>query len=64
MLVEGVHPESDLLIVGRHASQAPDIDGIVIINDLGNKEVQAGDIIPVTISEVNQYDLVGGHSPL
>src|SRR4030095_11465898 len=33
VLCEGAHPESDDLLVGRHAGQAPDIDGTVILNE-------------------------------
>ena len=34
VLVEGAHEDSDLLLRGRLATQAPDIDGGVIINDI------------------------------
>ena len=33
VFVEGYHPESQLLMVGRYFGQCPDIDGQVIIND-------------------------------
>ena len=33
VLVEGPHEDSDLLLRGRLSTQAPDIDGAVIIND-------------------------------
>ena len=56
VLVEGVHEETDLLLQGRHAGQAPDIDGKVIIND---GMAKAGDIVKVEITEVLDYDLVG-----
>ena len=56
VLVEGQHEETDLLLQGRHAGQAPDIDGKVIINDGFAK---AGDIVKVEITEVLDYDLVG-----
>jgi ribosomal protein S12 methylthiotransferase len=56
VLVEGVHPETEMLLVGRHNGQAPEIDGQVIINDgLAN----AGDVVRVKITEVLDYDLVG-----
>jgi ribosomal protein S12 methylthiotransferase len=45
-----------LLLQGRHAGQAPDIDGKVIINDGFAK---AGDIVKVEITDVLDYDLVG-----
>jgi ribosomal protein S12 methylthiotransferase len=56
VLVEGVHEETDLLLQGRHAGQAPDIDGKVIIND---GIAKAGDIVRVEITDVLDYDLVG-----
>ena len=56
VLVEGAHEETDLLLQGRHAGQAPDIDGKVIIND---GIAKAGDIVKVEITEVLDYDLVG-----
>lgn len=57
VLVEGVHEETDLLLQGRHRGQAPDIDGKVIIND---GMAKAGDIVMVEITDVLDYDLVGG----
>jgi ribosomal protein S12 methylthiotransferase len=56
VLVEGAHEETDLLLQGRHAGQAPDIDGKVIIND---GMAKAGEIVKVEITEVLDYDLVG-----
>lgn len=59
VLVEGFHEDTDLLIVGRHFGQAPDIDGKVIINDLGGKELKQGDLVNVEITEVLDFDLIG-----
>lgn len=56
VLMEGEHEETDLLLQGRHAGQAPDIDGRVIIND---GLAKAGEIVKVEITEVLDYDLVG-----
>jgi ribosomal protein S12 methylthiotransferase len=56
VLVEGQHEETELLLQGRHAGQAPDIDGKVIIND---GMAKAGDIVRVEITDVLDYDLVG-----
>ena len=33
VLVEGAHPETEHLLVGRMARQAPDVDGQILIND-------------------------------
>ena len=56
VLVEGEHPETELLWVGRTARQAPEIDGQVLIADAGG--ARFGDIVPMTITEVAGYDLV------
>ncbi len=56
VLVEGAHPDTDMLIKGRHAGQAPDIDGCVIIND---GLAYPGDFVKVEITEAHDYDLVG-----
>lgn len=59
VLVEGEHPDTELLVIGRHHGQAPDIDGSVIINDLNGVDVKIGDLIKVEVSEVLGFDLVG-----
>lgn len=59
VLVEGTHEDTDLLIVGRHFGQAPDIDGKVIINDLNEKDLKVGDLVKIEITEVLDFDLVG-----
>jgi ribosomal protein S12 methylthiotransferase len=56
VLVEGTHPDTDLLLCGRSAAQAPEIDGQVIIND-GTAE--AGEFVTVEVTEAHPYDLVG-----
>lgn len=58
VLVEGFHPETDLLINARHYGQAPDIDGQVIINDTQGKVLSQGDKVWVTITDVMEYDLI------
>lgn len=59
VLVEGLHEETELLIVGRHQGQAPEIDGQVLINDLNDQEIKQGDLVKVQVSEVLGFDLVG-----
>ena len=56
VLLEGVSEETDLLLRGRTASMAPEVDGQVLINK-GRGTV--GDILPVLIKEAHPYDLVG-----
>jgi ribosomal protein S12 methylthiotransferase len=59
VLLEGRSEESDLLLQGRMETQAPDIDGHVLINDAGDKEVTPGEFYTVEITESLDYDLVG-----
>jgi len=59
VLVEGPHEETEHLLVGRHAGQAPEIDGQVIINDVPEGGVSPGDIVKVVVEEAYEYDLVG-----
>lgn len=56
VLVEGTSEESDLVLVGRHPGQAPEIDGVVY---LSGGECQPGQIVEVVISQATDYDLLG-----
>lgn len=58
VFVEGYHPETQLLMVGRHYGQCPDIDGQVIIND-GRKVKAFGQLYTVEITDIADYDLIG-----
>jgi ribosomal protein S12 methylthiotransferase len=57
VMVEGYSDETDLLLVGRHSQQAPDIDGVTYINE---GEANVGDLVKVKITQALDYDLVGG----
>jgi ribosomal protein S12 methylthiotransferase len=56
VLVEGFSFESDLLLRGRLASMAPDVDGQVLITQ---GESAAGEVMPVRVEEAYAYDLIG-----
>ena len=56
VLVEGAHPETEHLLAGRMRSQAPDVDGLVLINE-GTAE--PGRFARVQLTETAGYDLVG-----
>lgn len=56
VLVEGVSPESEHLLVGRHEGQAPDIDGQVFINE---GLAYPGELVTVEVTQAHDYDLVG-----
>jgi ribosomal protein S12 methylthiotransferase len=60
VLFEGLSQESDLLFQGRLQSQAQEIDGYILINDMPeNLEPSIGSIYDVRITEAHDYDLVG-----
>lgn len=58
-LLEGVSQETDLLLQARLESQAPEVDGHVLINDVPEGFAgKAGDFIEIEITEAHEYDLV------
>ena len=56
VLIEGLSPETDLLLVGRTQYQAPEIDGQVYIT---SGTAAPGSILPVQITKAHDYDLEG-----
>jgi len=58
VMVEGFHPESEMLLRGRHSGQCPDIDGQIVIND-GRKVSEFGRLYEVEITDAIEYDLIG-----
>ena len=58
-LLEGRSEESDLLLQGRMETQAPEIDGHVLINDVGGVEPRTGEFYNVEITNSLEYDLIG-----
>ena len=59
ILVEGVSEETDLLWQGRMPSQAPEIDGVTLINDFEGDEPRPGQIRTLRVTESHAYDVVG-----
>ncbi len=59
ILIEGPSKETELLWEGRLSTQAPEIDGVCLINDFGPAEPRAGEIRTIRIAETHDYDLVG-----
>ncbi len=57
VLVEGPHPDTDLLLAGRLASQAPEIDGSVLISDPGENPPGRGEFVMAEITKAHAYDL-------
>ena len=56
VIVQGTSEESELLFEGRLVTQAPEVDGVVYLND---GAVRPGEIQMVKISDSHEYDLVG-----
>jgi ribosomal protein S12 methylthiotransferase len=60
VLFEGEAKESELLWQGRMETQAPDIDGCVLINDVPDGVLpEPGNFVNVEITEAHEYDLIG-----
>src|SRR2546422_9105797 len=55
-MVDGVWGETELLLEARHEGQAPEIDGVVYLND---GQANSGDFVKVEITDAAAYDLVG-----
>lgn len=56
VVVEGYSEETDLLLQGRMSQQAPDIDGVVLIND---GQAKIGEFVKVKVTDSMEYDLIG-----
>ncbi|HYE16416.1 MAG TPA: TRAM domain-containing protein, partial [Pyrinomonadaceae bacterium] len=60
VLFEGASRETDLLWQGRAETQAPDIDGCVLINDAPEgTRPEPGDFVNVRITGALAHDLLG-----
>ncbi|HWQ55873.1 MAG TPA: 30S ribosomal protein S12 methylthiotransferase RimO [Bryobacteraceae bacterium] len=59
VLVEGLSPETDLLWQARSATQAPEIDGVTLINDVEGDAPEPGQIRLLRVTEAHDYDVVG-----
>ncbi|WGE71713.1 30S ribosomal protein S12 methylthiotransferase RimO [Actinobacillus equuli subsp. haemolyticus] len=46
-------------IIGRSMADAPEIDGVVYVDNISNQDVKVGQIISVTITNADEYDLWG-----
>lgn len=59
VLIEGPSAETDMLWQARLATQAPEIDGVCLVNDFGPAEPQVGEMRQLRVTETHDYDLVG-----
>jgi ribosomal protein S12 methylthiotransferase len=59
LLLEGTSEETELLMEGRTAMHAPEIDGKVFVNDFpDDEELHPGEFYRCQITEAHDYDLV------
>jgi ribosomal protein S12 methylthiotransferase len=54
VLIEGFHPETKLLLSGRMATQAPEVDGTVILT---KGRANLGDLVLAHLTAVHDYDV-------
>jgi ribosomal protein S12 methylthiotransferase len=59
VLVEGESSETELLWAARMPGQAPEIDGVALINDFEGEPPRQGEIRGLRITEAHDYDVVG-----
>jgi ribosomal protein S12 methylthiotransferase len=59
VLVEGRSKETDLLWEARLSTQAPEIDGVALINDFEGSEPAPGELRRFRVTEAHDYDIVG-----
>jgi ribosomal protein S12 methylthiotransferase len=59
VLLEGPSQETDLLWECRMPSQAPEIDGLCYVNDLGEGDASPGQFRRLRVTEAHDYDLIG-----
>ncbi len=63
VLNEGVSPETSWLFTARLESQAPGVDGQVLVNDFEGPEPRAGEYRWATVTASGDYDLVARLAP-
>ena len=59
VLVEGESKETELLWEARLPGQAPEIDGVALVNDFEDAPPRQGEIRRMRITEAHDYDVVG-----
>lgn len=59
VLVEGPSRETDLLWEARMPVQAPEIDGVTLVNDFEGAEPRPGEMRRLRVTEAHDYDVVG-----
>ena len=62
-IVEGPSEESEYLLEGRLRSQAPEIDGRLLVTDAGDRALTPGQVVSVRIERTFDYDVSGAVVP-
>jgi ribosomal protein S12 methylthiotransferase len=62
VMVDGPSPDSPLVLQGRLASQAPDIDAVVVLSDCDPSAHAPGDLVDAVVTGHRGYDLVASVS--
>lgn len=63
VMVDGVSPESELVLTGRLAGQAPDIDAIVYLDERDPSAFLPGDLVEAVITSARGYDVIAAPPP-
>jgi ribosomal protein S12 methylthiotransferase len=58
LVVDGPSPEHDLVLRGRLATQAPDIDPLVYLTDCDPSALAAGQFLEAEVVGARGYDLL------
>jgi ribosomal protein S12 methylthiotransferase len=58
MVVDGPASDHELVLKGRLATQAPDIDGSVFLTECDPSRFSGGDFVEVEIVGARHYDLI------
>lgn len=56
VLIDGPSKESEMIQTARHQGQAPEVDGVIYLNEC---DLPAGTFAEATIVEAHEYDLIG-----
>ena len=57
VMVDGPSPEHDMLLLGRHQGQAPEIDGVVHMGS-PPEGARPGDLLELRVTDADEVDLV------
>jgi ribosomal protein S12 methylthiotransferase len=58
VMVDGLSPESPLVVQGRLEGQAPDIDPLVVFTECDPTALRAGELVSARVTGARGYDLV------